>query len=98
MSQIKEIHAFRYQNELIGKSIPFLPNCSAEQRVGLGVLQHRRVYVSSGAADLKAQGNARGALAIADRGYVMETGRVVLCGPATELPRDPQMRRAYLGL
>ncbi|MFZ2649275.1 MAG: ABC transporter ATP-binding protein [Burkholderiaceae bacterium] len=42
--------------------------------------------------------NARAALAIADRGYVMETGRIVLEGPAAGLLRDPQVQQAYLGL
>jgi branched-chain amino acid transport system ATP-binding protein len=41
--------------------------------------------------------NARAALAIADRGYVMETGRIVLSGTAGELLHDPQVQRAYLG-
>ena len=41
--------------------------------------------------------NARAALAVADRGYVMETGRVVLTGSADELLRDPQVQQAYLG-
>ncbi|MCW5611597.1 MAG: ABC transporter ATP-binding protein [Rubrivivax sp.] len=57
-------------------------------------------------AALKARGttillvdqNARAALAVADRGYVMETGRIVLEGPAADLLRDPQVREAYLGL
>jgi branched-chain amino acid transport system ATP-binding protein len=42
--------------------------------------------------------NARAALSIADRGYVMETGRVVLAGPARQLLDDPQVRTAYLGV
>lgn len=41
--------------------------------------------------------NAAAALRIADRGYVLETGRVVLEGTATELMRDREVRRAYLG-
>ncbi len=41
--------------------------------------------------------NARAALGIADRGYVMETGRVVLSGSASELLHDPQVQHAYLG-
>jgi branched-chain amino acid transport system ATP-binding protein len=41
--------------------------------------------------------NARAALGIADRGYVMETGRIVLGGGAQELLRNPQVQRAYLG-
>jgi branched-chain amino acid transport system ATP-binding protein len=38
------------------------------------------------------------ALSIADRGYVMETGRIVHSGPAKKLIDDPEVRRAYLGL
>jgi branched-chain amino acid transport system ATP-binding protein len=42
--------------------------------------------------------NARAALAIADRAYVLETGRVTLSGPATEIQADRRVREAYLGL
>jgi branched-chain amino acid transport system ATP-binding protein len=42
--------------------------------------------------------NARGALAIADRGYVLETGRLVKSGSGAELLADPAVRTAYLGL
>ena len=41
--------------------------------------------------------NARAALSVADRGYVMETGRVVLSGSANELLHDPMVQQAYLG-
>lgn len=41
--------------------------------------------------------NANMALSIADRGYVLQTGQIVLQGTAQELLDDPQMRRAYLG-
>ncbi len=41
--------------------------------------------------------NARGALAIADRGYVLETGRVVLQGSSEELLANRDVQRAYLG-
>ncbi len=41
--------------------------------------------------------NARAALGIADRGYVMETGRVVLAGSADQLLHDPQVQQAYMG-
>jgi branched-chain amino acid transport system ATP-binding protein len=41
--------------------------------------------------------NARGALAVADRGYVLETGRVVLEGPSEELLANRDVQRAYLG-
>lgn len=41
--------------------------------------------------------NARAALKIAHRGYVLETGRVVLSGSAHELLQDERVRKAYLG-
>jgi branched-chain amino acid transport system ATP-binding protein len=41
--------------------------------------------------------NARAALKIADRGYVLETGRIILQGSAAELLEDHDVKRAYLG-
>jgi len=41
--------------------------------------------------------NARAALNIADRGYVLETGRVILEGTGSELLEDSEVKRAYLG-
>jgi branched-chain amino acid transport system ATP-binding protein len=38
------------------------------------------------------------AFSVADRGYVMETGRIVREGPVSELASDPELRRAYLGV
>jgi len=35
---------------------------------------------------------------VADRGYVLETGRIVRTGSASELAQDPEVRRAYLGI
>ena len=52
---------------------------------------------SFGTTILLVDQNARAALAVADRGYVMETGRIVLSGSANELLRDPQVQQAYLG-
>jgi branched-chain amino acid transport system ATP-binding protein len=49
-------------------------------------------------AILLVEQNAAAALAIADRGYVLETGRVVLEGSGRELLADPAVRSAYLGL
>jgi branched-chain amino acid transport system ATP-binding protein len=42
--------------------------------------------------------NARAALAVADRAYVIETGRIVLAGSGAELLANPQVQAAYLGL
>ena len=40
---------------------------------------------------------ARGAARLAHQGYVLETGQIVLSGPAGELLRDERVRKAYLG-
>jgi branched-chain amino acid transport system ATP-binding protein len=50
-----------------------------------------------GATILLVEQNARLALNIADRAYVLETGRVTLQGPAAELKQNPQVESTYLG-
>ena len=50
-----------------------------------------------GVALLLVEQNARLALEQADRGYVMEGGRIVLAGAGGDLLRDPRVRSAYLG-
>ena len=50
-----------------------------------------------GTTVLLVEQNAALALRLADRAYVMETGRVALSGPAKELMADPEVHRAYLG-
>ncbi len=50
-----------------------------------------------GVTILLVEQNARAALGIADRGYVLETGRVVLTASADDLLEDEAVRRAYLG-
>ncbi len=51
----------------------------------------------SGVAVLVVEQNANVSLSIADRGYVLQTGRVVLAGQAQELLADEGLRKAYLG-
>ncbi len=51
----------------------------------------------SGVAMLVVEQNANMALSIADRGYVLSTGRCVLSGPAQELLQHEDLRKAYLG-
>ena len=51
----------------------------------------------SGVAMLVVEQNANMALSIADRGYVLSTGRCVLSGPAKELLQHEDLRKAYLG-
>jgi branched-chain amino acid transport system ATP-binding protein len=50
-----------------------------------------------GVTVLLVEQNASMALSIARRGYVLETGRIALEGPAAELAENPEVRRAYLG-
>ena len=52
---------------------------------------------SQGVTILLVEQNARQALQIADRGYLLETGRVVLSGPVAELRANPEIERFYLG-
>jgi branched-chain amino acid transport system ATP-binding protein len=51
----------------------------------------------SGVSVLVVEQNANISLSIADRGYVLSTGRVVLSGPAKELLAHEELRKAYLG-
>ena len=52
---------------------------------------------ATGTSILLVEQNVRGALKVADFGYVMEGGRIVLEGPAAQLRDDPRVRDAYLG-
>ncbi len=58
------------------------------------ILELRR----SGLTTLLVEQNARAALAIADRAYVLETGRVILSGTAADMQVDSRVREAYLGI
>jgi branched-chain amino acid transport system ATP-binding protein len=51
----------------------------------------------SGVAILVVEQNANVSLSIADRGYVLQTGRIVLAGAASELIQHEDLRKAYLG-
>ncbi len=52
---------------------------------------------SQGTTILLVEQNAHMALSIAHRAYVLETGRIVLAGPADELRQSEAIRAAYLG-
>ncbi|MEQ1658822.1 MAG: ABC transporter ATP-binding protein [Hylemonella sp.] len=56
-----------------------------------------REVSSQGMTVLLVEQNASRALALADRGYVMESGLITLSGPAQDLLHDPAVRAAYLG-
>jgi branched-chain amino acid transport system ATP-binding protein len=74
-----------------------------EPSMGLAPRMVRQVYdilrelKDQGTTLLLIEQNARAALKLADRGYVMETGRIILDGAAAELRDDPEVQRAYLG-
>jgi branched-chain amino acid transport system ATP-binding protein len=56
----------------------------------------RDVY-AQGVTVLLVEQNASRALAIADRGYVMDSGLVTMSGDAKTMLKDPKVRAAYLG-
>ena len=52
---------------------------------------------AAGTTILLVEQNAQAALSVADRAYVMETGRIVMSGKADELLAAPAVKKAYLG-
>ena len=52
---------------------------------------------AEGTTVLLAEQNAKKALAIADRAYVLETGKIALSGDAKELMNNESIKKAYLG-
>lgn len=61
----------------------------------LDVIGGLRVH---GVSTLLVEQNARAALALADYGYVLENGRIVLQGPAVELAGNPRIAQSYMGV
>jgi branched-chain amino acid transport system ATP-binding protein len=74
-----------------------------EPSMGIAPLLVARIYETiaqinrTGVTILLVEQNANYALEIADRGYVLETGRVALSATCTELREDPAVQQAYLG-
>jgi len=74
-----------------------------EPSMGLSPIMVEKVFEvvravhAEGVTILLVEQNARLALQIADRGYVMDSGEVTLGGPAAQLLNDPKVRAAYLG-
>ena len=75
-----------------------------EPSLGLAPLVVREIFHivaelrREGVTVLLVEQNARAALQVADYGYVLETGEVVLEGPAAELAANPRIEQTYLGL
>ena len=74
------------------------PSMGLAPRLVAEIFAHIAALKSRGTTVLLVGQNARAALAVADRGYVMEAGRIVLEGAAAELTRNPQVQQAYMGL
>ena len=74
-----------------------------EPSLGLAPLVVRAIFGTirelhaAGVTILLVEQNAHAALQIADRGYVLEAGRLAMSGPAASLLTDERVRRAYLG-
>jgi branched-chain amino acid transport system ATP-binding protein len=74
-----------------------------EPSMGIAPILVQRIYETigeinrSGVAILLVEQNANYALETARRGYVLETGRIVLKGEAAQLRNDPEVQKAYLG-
>ncbi len=61
------------------------------------IFQALREINATGVTIMLVEQNARAALKLAHRAYVMELGRIVLQGPAVELMANPEVQAAYLG-
>ncbi len=62
-----------------------------------GIFRSLRSIAATGVTILIVEQNARAALRLADRGYVLEVGRIILNGDATTLLNAPEVQAAYLG-
>ena len=90
----------------IGRALMALPRILMldEPSLGLAPLVVEEIFRildtihRAGTTVLLVEQNTRQALALADRGYVLENGRVALVGPGRALLDDEHVRRAYLGL
>jgi branched-chain amino acid transport system ATP-binding protein len=86
---------------LMGKPMLLLldePSVGIAHRLKIEIFQAIRTIQQAGMAVLLVEQDARSALSIAERAYVLEHGRIASEGTAGELARDDGIRRAYLGL
>ncbi|WP_349369398.1 ABC transporter ATP-binding protein [Salinarimonas sp.] len=90
----------------IARALMSRPSCLLLDEPSMGLAPILVAQVLDAVKSLKALGvtvllveqNAFAALSIADRGYVMETGRIAMSGAAADLIADPKVREAYLGV
>ena len=90
----------------IGRALMAKPRMLLLDEPGMGlapalsqmIFRHvAELRVTFGLTVLLVEQNAKSALKIADRGYVLETGRIILQGPSEELLLNRDVQRAYLG-
>jgi branched-chain amino acid transport system ATP-binding protein len=74
------------------------PSVGIAQRLKVQIFQSIRAIQRAGTAVLLVEQDARSTLAVAERIYVLEHGRVVRCGDASALASDDDIRRIYLGV
>jgi branched-chain amino acid transport system ATP-binding protein len=74
------------------------PSLGLAPRLVTEVFDTLRVLRQQGLTVLLVEQNAHQALTLADRGYVLETGRTVLSGTSAQLLQDPRVQAAYLGV
>ncbi|HWW49554.1 MAG TPA: ABC transporter ATP-binding protein [Xanthobacteraceae bacterium] len=90
----------------IARALMGRPQCLLldEPSMGLAPLLVQQIFnvikglKALGVTVLLVEQNAYGALKIADRGYVMEVGRITMSGTSSELIADERVREAYLGI
>jgi branched-chain amino acid transport system ATP-binding protein len=91
----------------IGRSLMASPKLLLVDEVSMGLMPKlipeilgtfRKLRGERGMSVLLAEQNAREALQVVDRGYVLKNGRVVLAGTAVELRENDEVKTAYLGL
>ena len=73
------------------------PSLGLAPLVVSGIFQTVRLLRDRGATILLVEQNAKAALRVADRGYVLETGRIILEGETEDLLNNKEVQRAYLG-
>lgn len=73
------------------------PSLGLAPLVASGIFQTIRLLRDRGTTILLVEQNAKAALKVADRGYVLETGRIILEGETEDLLNNKEVQRAYLG-
>jgi len=90
----------------MGRGLMAKPKLLLLDEPSMGLAPRLVAEIFAAIRELKAAGttiflvdqNARAALSVAERGYVLETGRIVLAGTGAQLLADEQVKEAYLGI